>query len=115
MHCKPGALERVCLVFGRRAYSAERAHLSGCAYRVAGVRTVLSGRASAGVLTVWQAFVQCRAGVLKGCAYHLACVRTALDPVCLSFGRRAYSAERAHLSGCAYRVAGVRAVLSGRA
>ena len=38
-----GALERVCLSFGWRVYSAARVHLGGCAYHLAGVCVVLRG------------------------------------------------------------------------
>ena len=71
-----GARERVCLPFGRRARSALRVHVSGCA------------RARAGVLTIWQA-----------CAQRSAVAR---ERMCLPFGRRARSADvyRAALCVC---------------
>ena len=58
--CAQRARKRVFLQFGRRVYlpfgrhvcSAERAHLSGCAYHLAGM-CAACGRA--GVLTIWQA------------------------------------------------------------
>ena len=37
--------ERACVLGGRRGYAAERERLSRCAYKVAGVDTLLSGRA----------------------------------------------------------------------
>ena len=52
------ALDWARLPFGRRARSAERARLSGRAYRVAGVRAVLSRCAYAGALTSWRRLQQ---------------------------------------------------------
>ena len=38
-----GALERVCLPVGGLGYSSERVHLNGCAYKLVGLDTGLSG------------------------------------------------------------------------
>ena len=48
-----------CFPLGRRARSAELVRLRGCAYDMAGVRTMLSGCAWAGAPAIWQACVQC--------------------------------------------------------
>ena len=63
------------LPFGRRVRSAERARVSG-------------------ILTIWEACVQCR------------------ERVFLPFGKHVCSADRGHVSGCSYHLAGVRVVLS---
>ena len=81
------------------AVLAERVHLSRCSYHLARVCAVLSGCTSAGVLTIWHACVQRKAGELQR--------------VFLPFGMRVRSAERVHLSGCSYHLACVCAVLSG--
>ena len=70
-----GACERARLPFGSRVRSALRVHVSGCAYKLAGVCAALCG----GALTVWQACAQRSAG--------------ARERVCLPFGRRARSAD----------------------
>ena len=88
---KAGALQRVSLPFGMRVCSAERMHLSGCSYHLARVCAVLSGCTSAGVLSIWPACVQRKAGALPG--------------VFLPFGMRVCSAERMHFSGCSYHLA----------
>ena len=80
--------------------------MSGCAYHVAGV------------LTIWQACVQCCAGTRervclpfgRRCAQRCAAAR---GRACLPFGRRVRSAAREHVSGCAYHVAGVCTALRG--
>ena len=124
---KAGALQRVFLLFGMRVCSAERLHLSECSYHLARVCAVLSGRTSAGILSIWHACVQRKAGALQrvflpfgtrvcsaermhlsGCSYHLACVCVqrkagALPGVFLPFGMRVCSAERLHLSECSYQ------------
>ena len=43
VQCCAGALGRVCLSFGWRVCSAVQVHLSGCAYRLAGVCAVMCG------------------------------------------------------------------------
>ena len=53
-----GAREQVFLPFGRHVCRAERVHVSGCSYHLAGVCAVLNGCTCAGVLTIWQACVQ---------------------------------------------------------
>ena len=96
-----GARERVRLPFGRRVRSALRAHVSGCAYHLAGaaqlcgctrlpfgrrMRSALPVLVSE-ALTIWQAGAQRCAG--------------ARERVCLPFGKHVRSAARAHLSRCA--------------
>ena len=119
---KADALRRVFLPFGMRVCSAERMHFSGCSYHLACVCAVLSGCTSVGVLSIWHACVQRKAGALQrvflpfgtrvcsaermhlsGCSYHLARVQRkagALPGVLLPFGMRVCSAKRVHFSGC---------------
>ena len=116
-----GALQRVFLPFG----SAKRVHFSGCSYCLACVCAVLSGCTSAGVLTIWHACVQRKAGApQRVCAAQSGCTSAgvltiwqrkagAFQWVFLPCGTRVCSAERMHLSGCSYHLACVCAVLSG--
>ena len=91
MHRKAGALQWVFLPFGMCVCSAERMHLSGCSFHLACVCAVLSGCTSAGVLSIWPACAQRKAGALPG--------------VFLPFGMRVRSAKRVHFSGCSYPMA----------
>ena len=113
---KAGALQQVFLPFGTHVCSAEpvhfsgcsyhlacvcvcsdqRVHFSGCSYHMACVCAVPRGCTSAGVLTIWHACAQRRAGVLQR--------------VFLPFGTHVCSAERVH---CSYHLACVCAVTSG--
>ena len=54
---KAGALQRVLLLFGMPACSAERVHFSGCSYHLACMCAAQSGCPSAGVLTIRHACV----------------------------------------------------------
>ena len=96
---KAGALQRVFLPFGMRVCSAERMHLGGRSFHLTCVYAVLSGCTSAGVLSIWPACVQRKAGALPG--------------VFLPFGMRVCSAERMQFSGCSYHLACVCAAQSG--
>ena len=105
-------------------------HLSRRSFHLACVCAVLSGCASAGVLSIWPACVQRKAGALPGvCSDHLACVCAvlsgctsagvltiwhacvqrkagSLQRVFLPYGMRVCSAERVLLRGCSYHVGG---------
>ena len=58
--------ERACLPFARRGRSAERVRVGGCAYHLPG-----TGAVRIGCLTIWQAWVQCRAGAHERVCSHL--------------------------------------------
>ena len=60
-----GSLERVCLPVVGTGYSSERVHLSGSAYQLVRLDTVLSGCTRTGVLTSWWAWIQFYAGALE--------------------------------------------------